>query len=163
MVALALATVGHTVAMEIRRYRPEDRSDCYDVSAKTGAGGQDATGVFPDDDLIPEIFCGPYVDLEPGTSFVVDNGERVVGYALAAPDTRVFVERYRAEVVPGFARRFSDTEGWSDDALEMRDLGMNPERMLISQLDTYPAHLHIDLLPRGAGAGPWPAPHRKAA
>ena len=84
---------------------------------------------------------------------MVDNGERVVGYALAAADTRAFVERYRAEVVPGFARRFGDTDGWSDDAREMSELGLHPERMLIPDLDTYPAHLHIDLLPEAQGQG----------
>ena len=139
--------------MEIRRYRPADRSECYDIAVKTGAGGQDATGVYPDDDLIPEIFCGPYLDLEPGLAFVVDNGERVVGYVLAAADTRAFVARYRAEVLPAFSRRFSDMDGWSKDAREMGELGLHPERMLIPDLEKYPAHLHIDLLPEAQGQG----------
>jgi ribosomal protein S18 acetylase RimI-like enzyme len=32
-------------------------------------------------------------------------------------------------------------------------LGHTPERMLIPQLDDYPAHLHIDLLPEVQGLG----------
>jgi len=139
--------------MQIRTYLPDDRADCYDVCVKTGSGGQDATGVYSDDDLIPEIFCGPYVDLEPGLAFVVDNGERVVGYALGAADTRAFVDRYRAEVLPAFARRFGEMDGKSDDEREMTALGLKPERMLIPELDEYPAHLHIDLLPEAQGQG----------
>lgn len=139
--------------MQIRNFRPEDRADCYDVCVKTGLGGQDATGVYRDDDLIPEIFCGPYVDLEPGLAFVVDNGARVVGYALGAADTRDFVERYRAQVLPAFARRFGAMAGVSDDEREMTELGLQPQRMLIPELDDFPAHLHIDLLPEAQGQG----------
>jgi GNAT superfamily N-acetyltransferase len=139
--------------MEIRPYRPQDRSHCYDVCVKTGLGGQDATGVYSDDDLIPEIFCGPYLDLEPELAFVVDDGERAVGYVLGAADTRAFVERYRQEVLPGFAKRFGDLAAVSADEREMTELGLQPERMLIPELGDYPAHLHIDLLPVAQGQG----------
>jgi len=145
--------VRHTVAMRIRKYRPGDRSECYDVCVRTGQGGQDATGNYSDDDIIPDIFCGPYVDLEPGLAFVLDSGERVVGYALAAGDTRSFVERYRADVLPGFAARFGGSHEASADERGMIDLGLHPERMLIPELDRFPAHLHIDLLPEAQGQG----------
>ena len=139
--------------MLIRKYRPQDRADCFDVCIKTGRAGQDATGIYSDDDLIPEIFCGPYVDLEPDLAFVVDDGERVIGYAFGTADTRAFVERYRAAVLPGFVKRFGDLEGKSADEREMTELGLNPDRMIAPHLDEYPAHLHIDLLPQARGQG----------
>lgn len=145
--------MGHTVGMEIRRYRPEDRADCYDVCVKTGSGGQDATGVYVDDNIVPEVFCGPYLDLEPMLAFVVDNGDRVVGYALAAADTRAFVERYRAEVLPAFTQRFGALDGVNAETRDMAQLGLHPERMLIPAIEEYPAHLHIDLLPETQGQG----------
>ena len=35
----------------------------------------------------------------------------------------------------------------------MVSLGHHPERLLIPEVDVYPAHLHIDLLPEAQGSG----------
>jgi len=144
------------VRMEIRGYQPDDRDDCYDVCVKTGLAGADATGLYSDDRLIPDIFCGPYLDLEPVCAFVVDDGERVVGYCFAAENTRDFVERYAREVLPKFIlRHASSSIGADADGAqrEMTGLGLHPERLLIPEVDAYPAHLHIDLLPSAQGQG----------
>lgn len=159
--AVATRRVGimHNVRMEIRRYQPEDRDDCYDVCVKTGLAGGDATGAYTDDRLIPDVFCGPYLDLEPESAFVVDDGERVVGYTIATADTRAFVERFKEDVLPAFILRHvspSPATVTADAGVaqrEMTDLGLHPERMLIPELDEYPAHLHIDLLPSAQGQG----------
>ncbi len=147
----------HTVGMEIRSYRPEDRDDCYDVCLRNGLAGADATGLYSDDRLIPDIFCGPYVDLEPELAFVVDDGTRVVGYTFGAADTRAFVARVTAEVLPDFIRRHAsgsyDPAKAGSPQREMTDLGLHPERMLIPEVDEYPAQLHIDLLPPAQGLG----------
>ena len=147
----------HTVGMEIRTYRPEDRDDCYDVCLRNGLAGSDATGIYSDDRLIPDIFCGPYVDLEPELAFVVDDGARVVGYTYGTADTREFVARFTAEVLPGFIlRHASPATGAARPGKaqrEMTELGLHPERMLIPEVDLYPAHLHIDLLPSAQGQG----------
>ncbi len=37
-------------------------------------------GKYPNDDLLPDIFVGPYLYLEPGLSFVLDDEGRAVGY-----------------------------------------------------------------------------------
>ena len=60
---------------EIRPYRPSDRDDVYDICVRTGASGADATGLYSDDDLLPDIFTGPYVTYQPDLAFVVDTGE----------------------------------------------------------------------------------------
>ncbi|MCX7520845.1 GNAT family N-acetyltransferase [Microbacterium sp. STN6] len=130
----------------IRPYRPEDHDDVYDVCLRTAAVGKDATGIYSSDDLMPDVYAGPYIALEPELAFVVDTGERVSGYIIAAANTREFVERYRRDWVPVFASRHPrqaerESEQWLVDA------GYRPERMLISEVDEYPAHLHIDLLP----------------
>ena len=129
----------------IRRYRPEDRAAVYDVCVRTADIGSDARGRFESDDLPGDIWAGPYVDLEPESAFVVEQGGAVVGYVIAAADTRAFVERWRIEWLPYFAGRYER----NDDTAA----GFRPERMLIPELDEYPAHLHIDLLPEAQGRG----------
>lgn len=129
----------------IRRYAPSDYAGVRDVCVRTGAGGGDATGMFASDDLIPDIFLRPYLEFEPDLALVVDDGG-VGGYIVATSDTAAFVDRYRAEWLPRFAAIHPDDS-------EMAHLGYTPERMLIPELADYPAHLHIDLLPRLQGAG----------
>jgi ribosomal protein S18 acetylase RimI-like enzyme len=134
----------------IRRYRPADRADVYDVCVRTAAAGTDASGVYSTDDLMPDVFAGPYLEYHPDLAYVVDTGERVAGYLIAAQNTRDFVSRVRAEWLPGFAARYREHTPVDEPIIAM---GLDPERMLVPELDEYPAHLHIDLLPELQGQG----------
>jgi len=136
--------------MQIRPYAADDRADVADVCVRTGDGGEDATGLFSSDGLLPDIYALPYVDREPELAFVVDNGERVVGYILGAPDTRAFASWFSTEWWPSVADRYGRT---SDSERAIVASAGNPERMLVAAVDDYPAHLHIDLLPEAQGHG----------
>ena len=136
--------------VEIRRYRPSDRSDVYDVCVRTAAAGGDATGIYSSDDLMPDVFAGPYLEFQPDFAFVVDVGDRVAGYIIAAADTRAFVDRVRREWVPSFAAKYPEP---SPADVPIVAMGLDPERMLVPEVDDYPAHLHIDLLPELQGRG----------
>jgi ribosomal protein S18 acetylase RimI-like enzyme len=140
------------VTAHIRPYRPEDRADCYDVCVRTAQLGGDATGLYSTDDLMGDLFFGPFVDVDPTLAFVVDTGERVSGYVIGA-DTKPFIDRYRAEVLPGFAAKYPLDVDRAPHEAHMVALGYNPERMLFDELDQYPAVLHIDLLPELQGHG----------
>lgn len=136
----------------IRPYRTTDRADVYEVCRRTAAGGGDATGLYSDDDLAPNIFAGPYLEFDQGLAFVVDTGTRVSGYVLATGDTRAFVQWYTDEWLPRLRRfRRVVTPVTAEDRIV--DLGYRPERMLIPEVDEYPAHMHIDLLPDLQGQG----------
>ncbi|MEO7123548.1 MAG: GNAT family N-acetyltransferase [Lacisediminihabitans sp.] len=137
----------------IRPYSTRDRASCYDVCVTIGAAGGDARGLYSSDDLLPDIFCGPYLDLDPSSAFVVESGDRVAGYIIAASDTRHFVRRYRREVLPGFAAKYPFVEQPLTPEDVLVNLGNTPEHLLIAELDEYPAHLHIDLLPELQGLG----------
>lgn len=132
----------------VRQYRPEDRDALYDVCVRTAHEGGDARGVYPDPDLMPTIFAGPYAHLEPELAFVLDNGERAVGYIVGAADTAAFAKTFRTDWLPAVAERFPAVQGPPRTlADEMTLLLYNPERMVVPELADYPAHLHIDLLP----------------
>lgn len=139
--------------MGIRPYRAEDRADVYDVCVRTAAAGGDARGQYSTDELMPDVFAGPYVELEPQTALVVDTGQRVAGYIIGTADTRAFVERVRAEWLPAFSARYRHVDPPVTREDEIVHMGFTPERMLIPELDEYPAHLHIDLLPELQGQG----------
>lgn len=138
----------------IRPYRDTDLRAVYDVCVRTADAGGDARGKYHSDDLMPDLFAGPYVFLEPDFAFVLDEGQRAVGYVLGTPDTAAFTRAYRERWIPRLAGRYPappEPPASADD--EMIALHYRPERLLWPGLDAYPAHLHIDLLPPFQGAG----------
>jgi ribosomal protein S18 acetylase RimI-like enzyme len=103
---------------------------------------------------MPDLFAGPYVFLEPEFAFVLDDGNRAVGYVIGTPDTAAFARAYRARWIPRLAGRYPvppDPPASQED--QMIALHYHPERLVWPGLAEYPAHLHIDLLPPFQGAG----------
>lgn len=145
----------------IRQYRQADRDQVARICLLTAAGGGDATGVYSDDSLMPEVYALPYVQFAPHLAFVVVAGEdddRVLGYVLGVADTAEFIEWYRREWAPGFLARHpspgsstAHSPGYTEAQL-IAD-GGDPDRLRIPELTEYPAHLHIDLLPELQGQG----------
>lgn len=143
----------------IRPYRSSDRDAVFEICLRTAAGGEDATGVYSDDVLMPEVFALPYVEYAPDLAFVVDDGNgRALGYVIGVADTRAFVEWWRREWGPAFRTRHPQpgpptgrNPGFTE--AQLLAAGADPGRMLIAEVDEYPAHLHIDLLPDLQGRG----------
>ncbi|KQM82725.1 N-acetyltransferase [Agromyces sp. Leaf222] len=143
----------------IRGYRPEDRADVARICLLTASGGGDATGVYSDDSLMPEVFALPYVTYAPDLAFVVDDGAgRAVGYIIGVADTADFIDWWKREWTPGFTSRHPSPGAATSHApkfteADLLKAGADPERMRIAELGEFPAHLHIDLLPELQGKG----------
>ncbi len=136
----------------IRPYGPSDFEGITNVCVQTAEAGGDARGLYSSDELMPDIFARPYARFAPDLAFVVDDGA-VSGYILGVADTRAFVEWYSREWLPVLSERYEHVEPWTDHNEFITHLGFWPERMLIPEVDDYPAHLHIDLLPHLQGRG----------
>lgn len=160
--------------LEIRPYRPSDRAAVAEVCVRTAAGGGDARGVYSDDSLMPEVYALPYVEHSPDLAFVVvqhgtdDGGRlavgdgRLLGYVVAVADTAEFAAWWEREWTPELVARHpaagpvtAARPAYSEEAL-LRD-GRDPYRMVRGlrhgELETHPAHLHIDLVPEAQGRG----------
>ncbi|MBM7503979.1 GNAT family N-acetyltransferase [Agromyces aurantiacus] len=142
----------------IRPYHAGDRDAIARICLLTAAGGGDATGVYSDDALMPEVYALPYVDFAPELAFVVDDGGRIGGYVLGVADTAAFIDWWTREWAPGFRARHpspgpptAHRPAYTEAQLIVD--GGDPARMRIPELDRYPAHLHIDLLPEYQGRG----------
>lgn len=143
-----------SMAPRIRRYKPGDHDAVYDICVRTADAGGDARGKYRSDDLMPDLFAGPYVFLEPRFAFVLDDAGQAVGYVIGTPDTAAFARGYRERWIPRLAGRYPvppEPPVTPDD--EMLALHYRPERLLWPGFDRYPAHLHIDLLPGFQGSG----------
>ena len=158
-----------TAAPVIRHYRDSDHDAVYDICVRTADAGGDARGQYSTDDLMGDLFTGPYLYLEPDFAFVLDDGPSddgpsddgpsddrhgAVGYVLGTPDTAAFVRSCRERWIPRLAGRYPVPP---DPPVTPEDLALvlhyQPELMLWPGLAEYPAHLHIDLLPPFQGQG----------
>jgi ribosomal protein S18 acetylase RimI-like enzyme len=142
-------------AMAIRPYRTGDRAELYQICVRTADAGGDARGQYSTDDLMPDLFAGPYVHLDPALAFVlVDPDDRAVGYVLGTANTERFVREYHAVWIPRLADRYPHPPEPPRTSEEDLLAGhYRPEGRLHPELVDYPAHLHIDLLPGQQGHG----------
>jgi ribosomal protein S18 acetylase RimI-like enzyme len=141
----------------IRPYRDADRDAVYGICLDTSEAGQGGRGLYSSDELVPDIFAGPYLALEPRHAYVLDDGNGLaVGYIIGTADTAAFAAAYRDRWLPGLRARYREPAGALATREDERLAAMfHPERMLRPELARYPAHLHINLLAghRGAGHG----------
>lgn len=152
---MAPARCATLALVQIRAYRPADRDDVYDVCVRTADSGGDARGRYSTDDFMPDLFAGPYLHLEPELAFVLDDGDRVVGYVLGTADTARWAAEHRARWLPLVADRYPRAThgGPLSPQEDLTELLHHPERNVHAGLEAYPAHLHIDVLPEHQGAG----------
>lgn len=147
--------------LELRPYRPADRAAVYEICVRTADAGADATGQYSSDDLMPDVYAGPYLEYAPElVTLVVDGSgesERVLGYIIAAADTRDFVRWYEEHWLPRFAARYAPAgepaSGVSAKERVVIAAGLHPQAPPSDELAAYPAHLHINLLPETQGRG----------
>jgi ribosomal protein S18 acetylase RimI-like enzyme len=137
----------------IRPFSPDDVASLSRVCLLTGDSGGDATGKYEDDTLLADIFLLPYLRLEPDYAHVLELGGRAVGYLVATPDSAAFAERYEREWLPGFAAAHPLVEPAVTPTQVLVRLGHSTAHLVGPDHALYPAHLHIDLLPEGQGAG----------
>lgn len=118
------------------------------------------------------LWCRPYLELQPSTSFVLDDGTgRAIGYLLGCPNTQRFAAQIQelflpsldaARDVPPPTPGSHEVQFADDPALwAQHELYNNLSASLVNSdapelLKHYPAHLHIDILPshQGKGYGP---------
>jgi ribosomal protein S18 acetylase RimI-like enzyme len=150
---------GPEAQMRLRPFRHGDENDIADICLRTGDSGADASGMYRSPGLLADIFALPYVARHPDCAFVIERtasstvNERVVGYVVCAPDTEAFERWFRTEWWP--PRRDHHIDAAEDavkDAVMLRYAAEVGARS-VKFTDTYPAHLHIDLLPEAQGMG----------
>ncbi len=137
----------------IRPYHPSDLSRLYDICVQTGDSGRDITSEYPDPDLFGQFYVGPYAALEPDLCFVLTGDGVPCGYILGTRDSDEFRRRTEAEWFPVLRERYPlpAAADKSPAALMIRNVhnGYRPS----PDMSSYPAHLHIDLLPYAQGKG----------
>lgn len=140
--------------LTIRPFRTGDEPGAYEVCRRTGDLGGDATDRYDDPDLLGHIWVGPYLALAPEFAFMlVNENDEVLGYTVGVPDTAAFARDCERSWWPALRARYPETAPRRATDAELVQLMHHPMIMTGDFLATYPAHLHIDLLPPGQGQG----------
>lgn len=145
--------------MLIRGSELFDLPALYRICLLTGEVGKDATGLYRDPDLLGHFYAGPYAVADPGLSFVAVDDHGVAGYVLGTADTAGFGDWLEAAWRPRLREQYplsvwgSDPGDGTADWQLVRQLHGEPDDPDEALLRDYPAHLHIDLLPRAQGQG----------
>ena len=137
----------------LRPYRASDLEALYEICLLTGDSGQDASPLHADRKVIGELYAAPYGVLEPEHVFVAEDDQGVAGYIVGTYDTMAFEARQEREWWPPLRLHYADI---SQDSLTTADRmrikainepGSNPADIV----SRYPAHIHMNLLPRLRG------------
>ena len=142
------------MATKIRKYQPGEERVLYDICLLTGDSGADATELYRDPRLLGEVYAGPYLRFPAALALVGEDADGVAGYVLGVPDTIAFERWCEREWWPDLRDRYPlDTfpDGSPDDRIV--HLIHTPPTASPEVVERYPAHLHIDLLPRLQGQG----------
>jgi ribosomal protein S18 acetylase RimI-like enzyme len=140
----------------IRPFRASDLEYLYRICLETGLAGQDASAIYQDPKLVGHMYAAPYAVLFPECALVAEDDEGVAGYILGAVDTEAFEARQESDWWPSLRRQYADPGGppaqWTADQ-RLGYLIHHPRPIRPALLERFPAHLHIDLLPRLQGQG----------
>jgi GNAT superfamily N-acetyltransferase len=143
--------------LTLRPFRTDDLDDLYRISLATGAAGRDASHLYADPRLMGHIYVAPYAKLEPQLALVVEDQGGVAGFAVGAVDTAAWEGRLESEWWPVLRAQYAmpskaDASAWTPD---QRRIAMihRPVRTPSAVTREFPAHLHLNLLPRLHGRG----------
>ncbi|WP_233554757.1 GNAT family N-acetyltransferase [Deinococcus cavernae] len=142
----------------LRRARPEDERAFYDICLLTGDSGADASTLYKDPQLLGHVYAVPYLRFAPDFAFVLEDAEGVGGVRHWPRRIRRHSRRrWNASGGPFYASNTltlptSPVRNGTPDQ-RMINLIHHPNRTHDDLQSEYPAHLHIDLLPRMQGEG----------
>lgn len=137
----------------LRAYRESDLAALYEICLLTGDSGADASPLHNDRKAVGHLYSAPYGVLEPEHVFVAEDEQGVAGYIVGTFDTTGFEERLERAWWPGLRahyanvapERLTPTDRMRIDAINTP--GSNPADIVAR----YPAHIHMNLLPRLRG------------
>jgi GNAT superfamily N-acetyltransferase len=145
---------------DIRRTTGSDLDAVYAICLQSADQGHDATHLYDDPKMIGHIYAAPYLTFGADTSLVAVDGDTVVGYLVGTTDTIAYEQQLERGWWPDLRKRYSDPdlslqEQWTADQVRAHFFH-HPVKTPSVLTDSYPAHLHMNLLAqvRGQGIGP---------
>jgi GNAT superfamily N-acetyltransferase len=143
--------------VKIRPLQSGDIDALYAISLATGLAGGDASSLYADPKLMGHIYSAPYAKLQPDLCLVAEDAKGVAGFIVGTADTVPWEARLEREWWPGLREQYPAPDEarmaeWSHDQRRIFSLH-HPKPVPAAVARSYPAHLHMNLLPRLQGHG----------
>lgn len=139
--------------LALRPATPADRPAVEAICIATGDDGRDARGLQAHPELLAHLWASPHLIADPALATIVEDPHGPAGYLVATADTLGFERWCEQHWWPAVRRQYPLDEAWGDRDRALVELVHAPEVSPASLAAGYPAHLHINLLPRAQGAG----------
>ena len=137
----------------VRTASAADELAVSEICLKTAASGEDATDLYSRADLPGLVWAVPYLFFQPECCFVAELEEEVVGYIVTCANTRDYERWLNTIWNEQFETRLSEFAPNTDADKNAITAAKNHLRGAPSYADEFPAHLHINLLPKAQGTG----------
>jgi len=142
-----------TPSVILRQVATGDLDALSAICLKTSDAGQDGTALYSDPSYPGLRFSVPYAVLEPDLAFVLCQNDQVVGYVVGTRDTVAFNQRLETQWWPALRKKFADRQPVAPLDDKVLDAIRQPSHASTELTDTYPAHLHINILPAAQKGG----------
>ncbi len=145
-------------AVQLRSYSSGDLESLYEICLLTAASGGDGSSLYRKAPRsVGDYYAAPYAEFEPELITLLTDDAGVCGYVLGTSDTAAFEDWFEREWFPRMRKRYPAPAGPAADHTasdriirRFHEPLMRESRAIVS---AYPAHLHIDILPRAQGQG----------
>ena len=144
--------------VNVRPVQTCDIDALYAISLATGLAGGDASSLYCDRKLMGHIYSAPYAHLQPDLCLVAEDAAGVAGFIVGTTDTSSWEQRLEQEWWPPLRRQYpaapdsAQMAEWSHDQRRIHMIH-SPKSIPAAVVKAYPAHLHMNLLPRLQGRG----------
>jgi GNAT superfamily N-acetyltransferase len=143
--------------VNVRPLQPCDIDALYAIALATASAGGDASSLYRDPKLIGQIYSAPYAWLQPDLCLVAEDEAGVAGFVVGTADTLAWERRLERQWWPELRRQYLAPDEkhmaeWSHDQ-QRAFMIHNPTPAPAAVAQSYPAHLHMNLLPRLQGRG----------
>lgn len=143
--------------IEIRQAKSRDIDALYRISVETGHHGRNARQLYADPQMMGHIYAAPYLMFEPDLAHVLTCDDHVVGFCVGTSDTTMFETKLEIDWWPSLRNKYRKPDekmrlSWSAD--ERRSEMIHVPEITPKQITrTFPAHIHMNLLPIVQGQG----------
>jgi len=132
----------------LRPAEAADRAAVEAICIATGDDGLDASGRYDRPELLADLWASPHLVADPALATIVEDQHGPAGYLVAAADTLAFERWCEQHWWPELRQRYPLDTALRETDRELVRLVHAPESTPASLAERYPAHLHINLLPR---------------
>ena len=139
--------------VSLRAGTPADLPEVVAICTLTGDDGADASALYDEPELLAAIWAAPHLLADRSLCTIVVDDEGPAGYLVATADTAAFERWCERMWWPTLRARHPLHAPRRDRDQGLVALIHAPEATPASITDRYPAHLHINLLPRVQGRG----------